>query len=244
MKIQSTFVKQCVAIGLLSSSLYANSGSAESSENAEGVTEQSVTESETTSGQITTEESSSIMGGTPVGPDSDPTIVLGYEVGSTLSNAYSSDNSYAEIDPEAYNSAYNIDASWVGMDAHGTTTPPASPTSIDISYEMDISGAPAGNNMKYRINVFNWTKGKYEMFTGSFGPFGPNDPTLAGPFGTDRLLSISITSDVSDYINSSPDPVYNGRVASRIFIYAPKTGAGAYPLYTAKFDTVTWTIND
>ena len=158
--------------------------------------------------------------------DADPTIPIGISIGGT-GNMFDSDNAYNKY---AAQTAYadGIDAAWVCIDTYGTSSNPSSPTSLEVSYELDIE-MPGSAKYKYRISMYNWANGTYDVIV----PY----TQLYGPFGSDQIVTATITSNVSDYINQSTNPTYTGRVNSRICVYSPKVGM-FYPTYNVKFDHV------
>jgi len=134
MKTQTILIKQCTAVSLLSGILYASGGLPVPTQNAEGQADQSQADGNTQATHPNAEpeviadkntiqkeisENSSIRSGTPIGPDSPPTLVRGTEVGASLPDALGSDDVRAQIDAEAY-----LNSSIVGIDAHATSPPP------------------------------------------------------------------------------------------------------------------------
>ena len=230
------FVKQCAAICLLSGISYASDeipASEQSEFQATQVIAEAAADAEVCIGLYGL-ENSAFMAVETFDIDQDPTIVLGLDLGN-LWNVFDSDDVYALVGAQA---AYTdgIDAGWVCIDSYGTSSNPSSPTSIEVSYELDMSYT-GNRKFKYRLSVFNWVTGVYDHIV----PY----TQLYGPFGSDQIITATITSDVSDYINQNTccNNDYLGRISSRICIYSPKVGM-AYPIYTVKFDHISYTVNN
>jgi len=239
------FVKQCAAICLLSGFSYAGDAIPASEQSMNGQATQIHLESEFQATRIIAEAAadaeicsglygislnSAFMASETFSIDEINRIILGTNLGQPLPllNANLSDDIYADIGAQAI-----TNGSWICIDSFGTSSNPASPTSLEVSYEFDIAISP-NLDYYYKIEIYNWDDGQYDTIVPS---------TQISGFGTDRIVTATITSGVAPYINPSTNAPYTGRVASRITIHSLKTDSEAYPIFTAKFDNISWTLD-
>ncbi len=236
------FVKQCAAICLLSGLSYAGDTIPASEQSVNGQVNQTQPESEFQATRIIAEAAadaetctglygislnSAFMASETFDINEINRVILGTSLG-TLANGSGSDDAYADIGAQAIDNG-----SWVSIDSYGTSSNPANPTSLEVSYEFDIAISP-NLDYYYKIQVYNWDDGKYITIVPS---------TQISGFGTDRIVTATITSGVAPYINPNTNAAYTGRVASRIVIHSLKIDNEAYPIFTARFDNISWTLD-
>ncbi len=164
---------------------------------------------------------------------SDLSVVLGTELNASLEDAVGSDDVDAVIRIQTYDDMSGIGPqSWAGIETGAYSSKPTGATSFYVEYEFSLQNL--SRKTYYDIRAYNWTNNSYESI---------HSGSVTTGFSTERVVSHEVTTNASQYVNSS-----NGRVSTRIFFWSPPRSSGpfggplVYPLFDVHLDDMYWIV--